>query len=104
MLLEQQMLRAASVDEKPARTPIDSLGVVTRNRPEAALRCLSGFGAHLRAHGRRLSMVVVDSSDPPQAERLRQSLTALEGLAIRWVGADDKSRFAERLARAAGVE
>jgi hypothetical protein len=41
MLAPEQAITA--VDEPRARRRITSLGVVTRHRPQAALRCLRGF-------------------------------------------------------------
>jgi hypothetical protein len=87
--------------------PIEALGVVTRNRPEAVVRCLRSFGTHLRSHGRRARMLVVDSSDAAQAEQGRGALAALAGelaTEIRWVGSDEKRRLADRLARTAAVD
>ena len=90
------------------RLSISSLGMITRNRPQAALRCLRSFGEHFRTHGRRVRMTVVDSSDQAAAVGELQSglvSTARElDTEIYWLGAADKVRLAADLARAADVD
>jgi hypothetical protein len=99
-------LRARAGEEAP-RT-IGTVGIVTRDRPQALARCLHSFGGHLRAHGRTVRFVAVDGTETPAgstacAEVLRAFSTELGFEAIHVVAAH-KRGYAERLADHAGVD
>jgi hypothetical protein len=104
---EDLLRKARAAGAQSDRPRLNGLGVVTRNRPGAVVRCLRSFGAHLRAHQRTLPALVVDSSGPEPGERLRRALAGLQaeqGRALRWVGMPQKEAFAGKLAVAAGVD
>jgi hypothetical protein len=87
------------------RVRLETIGIVTRDRPEVLRRCLQGFTEHLRAFDRRVQVVVIDSSPVPDAgraetvERFRRA-----GTTLRWMGLAEKVAFADALAREAVVD
>ncbi len=87
----------------PALPPISTLGVITRNRPEALLRCLDSYMTNARTHGRSIDFTVTDDSRAPEmVEKNRQALVSLRaryGVNISYAGPDEKKRFAEALKR-----
>jgi hypothetical protein len=98
-------LRAATAREPLLR--LEGLGVVTKNRPEAALRCLRSFGEHLARHQRRLPLMVVDSSDQDGAKSLRHEISGLRrqlGTEVALVGREEKLRLAVRLNAAVDID
>jgi hypothetical protein len=106
--LRNQPVSSAAASSEDHQPFIAWLGMITRNRPQAALRCIRSFGQHFRTHGRRVRMTVVDSSDQSAGAGELQAalgLTARElGTEIHWIGPADKARLAADLARAADVD
>ena len=109
LISSERLLREARARVPPDRGKqrLASVGVVTKDRPDLALRCLISHGNHLIHHGRALPMVVVDSSKPEKASVLREGLRGLYrqlGVQVRWIGLGEKVRLARELAAAAQVD
>ncbi len=84
------------------------VAVVTRDRPQLALRCLESYAQAARAAGRELELAVYDdSSDEAAGEGFRDSLKRLArrfGADARYAGPAEKRRFAAELGRTVGRE
>jgi hypothetical protein len=108
LVSSQRVLRAARARASEAgKHRLASVGVITKNQPDAVLRCLTSYGSHLKQHGRTLPMVVVDSSEPEKGGELRGRLRGLQrqlGVEILWIGIGEKLRMARELAAAAGLD
>jgi hypothetical protein len=92
----------------PGQAPrITTLGVPTRQRVPSLRRCLATYLECCRAHGRRLSIVVVDDAPDADGRRsCREMLRALPRVAeveVLYAGPEEKVRYAEGLSRQAGV-
>jgi hypothetical protein len=88
--------------------PLSRLGVLTRGRAAAVLRCVTSFVENAAQHDRQLICSVVDTS-PDQSARAatRDALRTLArrtGRSIRYAEPQDKERLAARLASEAGVD
>jgi len=97
--------RARVQPGEPVR--IGTIGVVTKLRPAALVRCLRSYCKNLQVHGRSARLTVIDSSPPDGAAAVRDALGALESessTAVRCIGITDKATFARRLARTADVD
>jgi hypothetical protein len=101
-----QVLRAGAAPAADG-PPIRSIGVVTKGRPDALVRCLVGFSENLRSSGRSAQLTVVDSTQQAGAGHVREAVQNLESqlqTPIRYVGLAEKTTFARDLVRAAGVD
>lgn len=85
---------------------IKNIGILTCNSPDQLARCLDGFIAHLRDHGRSARFSILDdSADPAMRERNLAILSARAADAeIRYAGQDEKRSYLEALARETAVE
>jgi len=97
--------QAADATADPVR--IASVGVVTRNRPDALERGLTSYIENTRRHSRRVEFTVMDDSEQPgpraaTRERLG-TLASRYGVSIAYAGSEEKTRFATTLAREAGA-
>ncbi len=85
---------------------IETLGVVTRDRPETLSRCLESYAQNVREWGRQLDIVVVDDSREAETqERNRRVLShvhKLYGLPVWYAGPAEKQKYADALAAEAG--
>ncbi len=97
-----------SGDAGPVPPPVSALGVVTRERPESLERCLESYIGNAKMHGRSCEFTVMDDAGTPDGcGRTRQILAGLKsrhGAALRHADRAEKDRFAEALAREAGVD
>src|SRR5688572_2357271 len=86
---------------------IESLGVITRDRPESLRRCLDSLADMLMRSGRRLRLIVADDSTAePARQRNREVLAAVAarlGVEADYVGADEKATLIDELAARSGV-
>jgi hypothetical protein len=87
--------------------PIESIGVVTRNRPDILRRCLASVGDMLARTDRRVRLVVGDdSSSEVVREENRAALDEAGqrlGLEVQYVGAHEKAQLADQLAARSGI-
>ena len=92
-------LRAAEPESPPP--PVATVGIMTRNRPDALKRCLVSFIENSRRFGRTNDFVVMDDSDEAALrQETRQMLRALKseyGVSLSYAGLEEKRRFAEAL-------
>ena len=81
----------------------ESLGFVTADRPDAALRGLATYMDNARAHGREIEWVVHDdSADTATRAAYRDALDRLaaeRGVALSYGGEEEKRLFASALVR-----
>lgn len=90
-----ERIRSAASKAEPT-PPLTTLGIVTRNRPEALARCLESYLLNARQYSRKLRCVVVDDSDPGSAQANRARLVELKkryGAEIFYAGSEEKDRF-----------
>jgi hypothetical protein len=93
--------RSARSSDPPPR--ITTVGIPTRDRPATLEACLEGHVESARRHGRSTEFVVIDDSITTLGEN-RQRLDAIadrSGATIFHAGREEKSRFAEAIARQA---
>jgi|GEM_PF-1329815 len=82
-----------------AAPSLDSVAVVTRDRPKTVARCVDSILANRAEHGRTFDVIVVDDSADPQA--VRQTLAEFDaGDSLRLVDAASRRDFADRLVAA----
>ncbi|HEX8423379.1 MAG TPA: hypothetical protein VF634_08205, partial [Pyrinomonadaceae bacterium] len=108
LLVTESDLTGRTRDALPSSSPhsppaqVSSVGVVTRNRPESLMRCLSSYIENGKAYGRSHDFVVMDDSESPgmrQATRdALRTLQARHGVEILYGGAEEKRSFAAALA------
>jgi hypothetical protein len=86
---------------------ITALGVVTCDRTPALRMCLESYAANSRDHDRDPAFIVVDDSrDSETQERNRRAAADVAerfGVAVRYAGRREKTRFAAALAAECGV-
>lgn len=91
---------------QPAR--VSSVGVVTRDRPESLMRCLSSYIENGIAYGRSHDYVVMDDSESADTRRAtREALRTLKaryGVEILYGGVEEKRKFAAALATEGDLE
>jgi len=88
--------------EAPA-TPIEVVGVPTRNRPRMVVRCAVAYADHAARHGRRIRTVVMDDGTDGAA---RHALTEIAGRLdgpLLYAGIEEKRAFVRRLAEVSGA-
>jgi hypothetical protein len=88
--------------------PLDTLAVVTCERPEALRRCLTSHARHARAVGRSIEPIVLSDTRTKAGRQLERTMLAqlareLE-VPIRYAGSEEKQRLAKRLARKLGCD
>ena len=80
---------------------VASLGVVTRDRPDALRRCLVSYARNFREHGRQAELLVLDDSDSPETCARNRSVAAAVGrefgLPTVYGGPREKADFADAL-------
>jgi hypothetical protein len=90
----------------PAVT-IETIAIPTHARPDAAARCARSYLAHVKAHGRRATCVVLDSSPTPvlqsETEQRVDAVGRELGASILYANPAQKLVFAAHLARESGV-
>lgn len=88
-------------------SPITTIGIPTRNRPEILRRGLRSYIESAREYGRNTRFAVVDDSENMTAQlenqRVVSSLKKHYGVDLRYAGPGERARFAKRLAKKAGV-
>jgi hypothetical protein len=96
-------LTSRAHDEAPPKA-IETLVVVTCDRPKLFGRCLRSYAENIRRAGRSVVFLVVDDSKQPQlAEGTRAVVAEVRrelGVSIRYVGRPERARYAGELARA----
>ncbi len=110
LLISAEEIRAccaATIDPANRPAPVQVMGFPTGGNRTAMLeRCLTSFGANLAAHGRTVEMLVADSSPLPEQRAafrtLLQRLKREQGLALRYMGEEEKRRFAAALIERSG--
>ncbi len=98
------ILRAAR-SNAGSSTPVrlESIAIVTKDRPGALLRCLRSLSEDVRAAGRRARFTIVDSSARSDARPSLSAAATTEarlGAPARYLGVEDKARLSRRLAKA----
>lgn len=98
---------AAMVDPSNAPEPVQLIGFPTGGNRTAMLeRCLRSFADNLRDHRRQATLLVTDSSAlPEQRAAFVSHLRALQpefGQQVRYMGEDEKRRFAAALIERSG--
>jgi hypothetical protein len=100
------LLRACGRGGLPAPR-ITTLGVPTRDRTPSLERCLASYLANGLRHGRAFDVVVADDSGGPEVRRANMAVLAGlkidHGIRAFYAGPEERSRFAEALARQAGL-
>jgi hypothetical protein len=104
----EMLVRFARADRaKTGAAVIRTIGCITRNRPDAAVRAVGSYLDHQHQSGRGALVVLIDSSDRIDARaRCRAALRPVIdrcGATVRYAGREEKLAFAERLARACGA-
>ena len=94
-----------SPDAEPA--VIGAVGFPTGgNRTDLLTRALESFAGNVRTHGRAVDFLVADSSaDPGQRTRFHELAGAVAsrfGIPVRYLGEEEKRRFAAELVRRSG--
>jgi len=91
-----------------APPPIGVLGITTRQRPEELQRCLDSYAMSLTDSERSLEIVLIDdalgASDAEPTRVVAEQFARSSGWSVRYAGRADRSAWAERLAREAGVD
>ena len=95
---------AATVRGEDAQ-PITTVGFTTRNRPKELERAIRSYAENFRAFERKAGITLIDdgASDAETRELAGRLARELE-LPIRIAGRADRERWAEELAREAGVD
>lgn len=89
----------------PSGSPahIDTIGYVTRDRPESLVRAIASYGGHAQAHRRTPLALVLDDGLARPARPMLERHAARLPTPIAYAGVNEKAEFATRLARAARV-
>ena len=98
--LASQSSVSMSYPEDPG---INTLGIVTGNRPQTLQRCLESYFQNCQATGKTLHSLIIDDSAKPEVcqeyrERL-QSLHTKFNLPITYIGRQELQQFVENLRR-----
>jgi len=106
LISEQQLIercRQSREAEQPPRKRIDTVGIVTRDRPSHLRKCIGSLVGNLRTFHRNTSIVVLDGSSE-QARQVNRSLVAATssetGISIRYGDLGDRIAFLYRLQKA----
>lgn len=97
--MDQRMTNTEGVDlaHNPTASRISCLGVITCERPAALRRCLSTYAHHLRSHGRRCELAVMDdTTDADSRAACRDWLATFSrrfGCEVWYAGAEEKRRY-----------
>ncbi len=107
LLVSPDEVWAARRPPEDAPVKIETLGVVTCDRPGLLERCLGSFYENASRYGRGIEYVVADDSREESRRRenraLAGSLGRKLGLRIRYAGQAEKEAFASRLEQESGV-
>ena len=100
-LLDRCAAHVSASHEEQA--PINSIAIVTSNRPELTSRCLDDCIASGRSSGRNTDLVIFDDSPDPDTRRqyrdMLQSTATREGIEILYAGEEEKRRWVDLLVR-----
>jgi len=110
LLISAEKIRArcaATVDAANQPAPIQVIGIPTGGARTVMLeRCLRSFGENLRKHGRKVEMLVTDSSHLPEHRAgfraLLEQLKREQNLPLRYMGEEEKRRYAAALIERSG--
>lgn len=104
LISERELLercRAAKTPEPPP--PIQTIGIVTRNRVESLRRCLRTCVENCRTHHREVEFSILDDTDNPsgrkQTREMLDQIKEENGVAIRYAGEEEKRNFVTQLIR-----
>jgi hypothetical protein len=85
----------------PAKNRISDLAIVTRERPESLLTCLSSFITNAQSHDRKSRYIVSDDtrrpSDRDETRQALQRLAQKKGVEIAYYGLEEKRQLARRV-------
>jgi hypothetical protein len=102
LLIEETEARPPLASEAaPAR--IDTIGILTRNRPQQTLACVDAYAARLATSGRAHSWIIADDSDPAYEQEMAQVVAEAArrtGQPVLHLNRRMKRALAARLARA----
>ena len=91
----------------PLPTPISTIVIPTRDRPQLLRRAIDGYARNCARHGRQVSFVVSDDSASLDTRRdCRAMLAELArdlSVDICYAGPEEKAAFAARLARSGNI-
>lgn len=98
----------SAVSKGPPPSPIETIGLTTRNRPEALERALRSYAENAQAHGRNVRFVIVDDAraegeEQPNRELATRFRSEL-GVEIRYLGGRERRDFCDKLCEISGVE
>lgn len=89
-------------------SPITSVGIPTRNRPDCLKRALTSYIANFKKYGRSPRILVADNSEDEDAQA--QNRGALEEIGqdypgeTRYLGLEERAQMAARIAEKSGVD
>ncbi len=93
--------RKLSIPRAESPTPIQSIGIITKDRVDALRRCLHSYIENTKAHAHQSEFVVMDDSDPSQkgtyVQKMLLSLKLLQDVKIAYAGLTEKALFAKSL-------
>ena len=101
----KEAVAAHGAEKRPAPRVISTVAVVTCDRPDAAMRCVTSVIEAARRHGRSPAIVVSDDSrDAANAARLHEALERrrAEYPAITHIGRGERAQLSTALASAIG--
>ncbi len=105
LVSEQRLLNEGwQKDALDDSATIESVGVVTKNRPESLERCVRSFGKNSSQYGRTTTLSVYDNSDDSATQlQNRQALArvaqSLPRCKVLYSNRSQKSRYLKRLAK-----
>ena len=106
--IDNLIAEAITGRNQPASLPlVGTLGVPTRDRPELLERALVSYVTNFKSFGRNCSVAVVDDSRSPAsaaaAEGVCNRIAASHLVDVKYVGREQRYRFARELAAASDV-
>lgn len=103
---EAEMARLLAGDA-PGGATIEALGLPTRDRPRSLERALRSHAEDLAAAGRRVEVLVVDSSTDPRNEAegraIAEDVARRTSVPVRFAARAERIAFAQALAEESGV-
>jgi glycosyltransferase involved in cell wall biosynthesis len=105
MVSEGDLIDSVMSGRKPPPPPLDTVGIVTRDRPDSLEKAVRSVAESRRAIEKPLELVIVDRSDASQSQAVIAALESVRGLgaSVRYTGEKDVANYARRLAQASGV-
>ena len=100
--------QCSSVSHGAPPTPIETIGLTTRNRPQALERALRSYAENAHQYGRTVGFVIVDDAraeveEEPNRELVEQIRGEL-GVRVRYLGRSERRAFCEKLCKESGLE